>query len=576
MRMNDILSGLRRLSVENAWFILLLFVLNISTGAVYTCLLETPLYIFVKLPLALLSVFFISFLIGSIRSFFRSGLLRKVWTGFWLLLSGVLFTIEFFSLYNFDTIINATTVQIFLESNTREASEFLEMYVSIGMIAVFFGVVVVLCGLYWGRNIWMPLWNKLMDKQWAICLLMVVLLTGCASFGYGEYRVYAQNVISYRIMTPLQRLIYSYCFVQKDFQAYQELKNAVGRKEPVLLSDSSKIENIVLVIGESLGRNHMQLYGYKYPTNPLLTKLFEGGELYRFNNTVSPSTGTIDVISRALTFYNYEQPGDWYEYDILMDIMKKAGYKTFWLSNQESFGSSGNLPAALAERCDFSAFCSIRNSQQETSGDLDEHLLPILDSIGNQLSKKNFIVVHLLGSHVRYVNRYPVSFDRFKADDVDLPYNSYKRMLVAQYDNAALYNDYILNEIINRFKDKDALLLYISDHAEEVYDYRDYTGRSYEKLSGYMVEVPFLIWTSELFRKNFPDKTERIASSVDRPYMTDDLIHTILDLSDIRAVGFDSLRSVVNPAFNLERKRMFQEKDYDLLPVKGRLLKGGR
>ena len=574
--MNYILSYLRRVAIENVWFILLLFVLNVSTGAIYTCLLETPLFILIKLPLGLLSVFFISFLIGTLRSAFRNPLLKGLWSGFWLLLCGVLFAIEFFALYNFDTIINATTMQIFLETNQREATEFMEMYVSGGMIVTFASFVAVLCGLYACRNVLKRLVARLLDNKLVVYLLMLILVGGAFSFTYGEYRVHAQNIISYRIITPLQRLVYSYHFVQKDFQAYQELKSAVGRKEPVLLADSSKIENIILVIGESLGRNHMELYGYKQPTNPLLMKRFEDGELVRFNNVVAPSAGTIDVISRMLTFYNYEQPGDWYDYDILMDIMKKAGYKTFWLSNQESFGTSGNLPAALAERCDYSAFCSIRNSQQETYGDFDEHLLPVLDSIGDKLSEKNFIIIHLLGSHVRYVNRYPKSFDKFTADDVDLPYNSYKRLLVAEYDNAALYNDYIINEIINRFQNKEALLFYLSDHAEEVYDYRDYTGRSYEKLSGYMLEIPFLVWTSDLFRKSYPEKTERIASSVDRPYMTDDMIHTILDISDIYPVGYDSSRSVVNPVFNVGRKRMFNEKDYDSLPAKGPLLKGGR
>ena len=78
-----------------------------------------------------------------------------------------------------------------------------------------------------------------------------------------------------------------------------------------------------------------------------------------------------------------------------------------------------------------------------------------------------------------------------------------------------------------------------------------------------MVEIPFLIYTSDKFIKNYPEKVESIKNSVDKPYMTDDLIHTILEIADIKTSEFDETRSIINKNFNDKRKRITGGKDYD-------------
>ena len=45
--------------------------------------------------------------------------------------------------------------------------------------------------------------------------------------------------------------------------------------------------------------------------------------------------------------------------------------------------------------------------------------------------------------------------------------------------------------------------------------------------------------------------------------MTDDMIHTILDLMDIRTPEYDPARSLVHPSFDAGRKRMVRHRDYD-------------
>ena len=46
-------------------------------------------------------------------------------------------------------------------------------------------------------------------------------------------------------------------------------------------------------------------------------------------------------------------------------------------------------------------------------------------------------------------------------------------------------------------------------------------------------------------------------------YMTDDMIHTVMDLADIKTAEFDPTRSIVNDKFNAQRPRIFDGMDYD-------------
>ena len=59
----------------------------------------------------------------------------------------------------------------------------------------------------------------------------------------------------------------------------------------------------------------------------------------------------------------------------------------------------------------------------------------------------------------------------------------------------------VVNEIINKFKDENAAVIYFSNHGEEIYEERDYMGHGgttpYLK---YQVEIPFMIWMSQSYK----------------------------------------------------------------------------
>ena len=307
----------------------------------------------------------------------------------------------------------------------------------------------------------------------------------------------------------------------------------------------------------------MALYGYRLLTTPLLNARAAAGGWYVFQDVISHHAQTPTVLEELFTFYRHQSPGRWFDYNNVFDIVKTAGYHTAWLSNQESFGVWGNVATHYADCCDYKKYVMARSANDKISK-YDEELLPLLDTWLHETSGKNFCVLHLLGAHAEYEYRYPESFHIFS--EVDEPGESSKEKRTrAEYDNAVRYNDFIVDEIIHRFEDKNTILIYVSDHAENVYDDRTLPpGHEDTTANRYMVEIPMIVWMSPSFRAAYPDLERRIAESTERPFMTDDMIHVLLDIMGIETKDYDPTKSVINERFDASRVRVYgKNKDYE-------------
>ena len=160
-----------------------------------------------------------------------------------------------------------------------------------------------------------------------------------------------------------------------------------------------------------------------------------------------------------------------------------------------------------------------------------------------------------MGTHNTYKSRYPSNFEVFTAADETNPRKDV-RQTCAEYDNAVLYNDFIVDEIIKRVENLDAIVIYISDHGEDVFEERDFADHVEESLSKSMLEIPFIVWTSPKFREKRPELEEKIKSATEKPFMTDDMIHFFMDIMKIETADFDETLSPVNPNYNSSRVRI--------------------
>ena len=335
---------------------------------------------------------------------------------------------------------------------------------------------------------------------------------------------------------------------------------AVHWKQTVHINkNQSTLPNIVVVIGESTSRNHMGLYGYHVPDTPRMQQRADAGELHIFRDVISPQSETLLSLTRALTFYHNGASGNWTDYTDLIDIVRQAGYHTVWISNQEPTGVYGESPLmSYADACDEKDFTRLKDHSLNKTP--DEALLPLLDDALQRQTEKNFYVIHLMGTHTQYSDRYPKEFARFTAVDENQTRPEWQTIR-AEYDNAILYNDYILDEIIQRFENKSTLLIYFSDHGEEVCENRNFFGHFHDGTL-YQIEIPMLAWTSAKFQQQYPGDSQRIQAAVNQPFMTDDLIHAILDILLIDADGYEENKSLFSPAF-IPKQRIYNGIDYD-------------
>ena len=471
----------------------------------------------------------------------------------------VAFVMEAFVLYQYNALLGVGTVNSLFETNPKESAEFLKTFVGFEGLALA-AAVILLVYLLIKHKPWKRVQIDLISQRVLAGIVFVL------SAAYGIYMCigYPGLMFGGENLTPLTRLMGAVNTAWKNHVAYQELVAKLD--DDIHLSrNDGRITNIVFILGESTNRNHMHLYGYELPNTPNLDEMAKKGEIVYFTNVVSAHSTTVASLSKIFTFCNHEAPKPWYEYNNLIDIMNAAGYKTHWLSNQESSGIWGNVAQIYAAHSDVSHYTQIRDSQED-DGRVDGELFPLVDNaIASASADKNFYVVHLMGCHLAYYNRYPYIFTKFTEKDITGNYNDDQKEVIAQYDNAIYYNDYIVSGIIDKFRETntDTIVIYLPDHGEAVYDEEGINGHIEENPSRHMIEVPLIMWASEKFKQNHPEKWELIQTAVHNPYMTDDMIHTVFDIADIGTVDFDPERSIINQEFNRYRPRFFDDKDYD-------------
>ena len=327
-------------------------------------------------------------------------------------------------------------------------------------------------------------------------------------------------------------------------------------------SQKPRVKNIVLIIGESLQRGHMSLYGYGIETTPLLEGLETSGNLIKFSDTISPYATTNQVLMRLLNFSNYESERQkaWFRSLSIIDMFSLSGYRTFWISNQEAFGAHALSAKSAADRAGWETFLSKSNLYETIRIKPDGALLPLINQAKARQSERNFYVIHLIGNHMDYSLRYPEGFGKFSEADVKFKLTSDQKKVVAYYDNSVLYNDFVINEIFKIFSTDDSLIVYLSDHGENLYE-NGRLGHGMESRFSY--EIPLLFIASREFLTAHTALWQRLDAAKDKPFMSDDLAHLLADIIGAAPLELDTRRSPIRADFNASRKRITGESDYD-------------
>lgn len=459
------------------------------------------------------------------------------------------FAVDIFLIETFKTTFQPHLIEIAMATNFNETAEFFRQYVLKPKIictvaAIIFLIVAAIKNLH---RIFENLAENKLRRISIYSLIILIPAVVVLIFGSGDF---VNGTILGRNLSNIYTAVKTF---GSESEIIAELKNSHEK----IISNGADIPFVIFVLGEAETRNHMQLYGYKLENNPLLMERYERGELFRFNDVIACANDTSAAMKLIFTFAEKDGVENWYKAANIFDIVRRAGYHTVWISNQSPIGWLGNLDKIYAECCDEKYFSEVTNKAGRSifTRDFDGVLLPVIDEFISQAHEKNFYCVHLYGSHPFYSERYPEIFSKFTAADEDNP-DDFAKNVTAAYDNSILYTDFILDELFKRFEDKNALIVYISDHGQEIFENgRDFAGHSVEDMGSFgMIEIPMLVWASENFREMYPEKIAALKNSVDNPYRTDFIMHAILDLMDIRTENFDATKSITNKDFSEFRR----------------------
>jgi glucan phosphoethanolaminetransferase (alkaline phosphatase superfamily) len=319
----------------------------------------------------------------------------------------------------------------------------------------------------------------------------------------------------------------------------------------------------VLVIGETLRPDRLQLNGYNRATTP---RLAGTKNLISFTDMVSPWAWTRMSVPVILSRKNATDQRYFPTETSLVAAFKEAGFSTSWLSTQSPLGVHDSSIALHASEADQVQYLNPVGYKKE--GFYDDILLPAFERVLQQNQAKQLIVLHTLGSHFSYADRYPEAFDLFtpsgKGELISMHDQKSKTLLNNAYDNSVAYTDFFLFNLIKQLEQTQSIssLFYVSDHGENIFD-----GQCGKSGHGHNTErdyrVASILWTSDTYNLQYPQKKALAEQRRGQPLMTSSVFHSLLDLADIQYPDQKLSKSWVNPDWRSSPRILQQGLDFD-------------
>jgi arylsulfatase A-like enzyme len=318
---------------------------------------------------------------------------------------------------------------------------------------------------------------------------------------------------------------------------------------------------VIVVLADTLRRDHLGAYGYARPTSPVLDRLAQEGVLFRecigqgsWTKVATPSLMTsLYPTSHGVTDFFDRLPGSAVT---LAEAYREAGYATVSFSSILFTGRFSNLHQGFEEVHEDSSLPD-RNSSKTTREYVDR-LLPWLEA---HRDVPFFVFLHVSDPHDPY--RPPPPYDALWADpakaeqhEADLKkargfisdpllkafgmptpdelrkagidpdaFVAHER---AWYDGSIRGMDVEIGRLVERIEalglEDRTLLVFTSDHGEEFHEH----GRSFhgQSVYGELNNVPLILWG--------PGRVPN-GRTVERTVQTIDVMPTLLEISRLRA-----------------------------------------
>jgi lipid A ethanolaminephosphotransferase len=302
-------------------------------------------------------------------------------------------------------------------------------------------------------------------------------------------------------------------------------------------------ELIVLVIGETARADRFSLNGYARETNPLLSR----EDIVNFPDFWSCGTST--AVSVPCMFSHFGQQD--YKEDVAdntsnaLDVILNSGANILWLDNNSS--SKG-----VADRIEYRNYKTHELNPDCDVECRDTGMLAHLDDyIEAHPQGDILIVLHQMGNHgPAYYKRYPPAFEKYtpvcKSSQLE---DCTREEINNAYDNAILYTDYFLSNVIGFLKRYtprfETAMFYLSDHGESLGEYDTYLhGLPVMIAPDEQMHVPAVMWFGSSY--DTVDIKALKARATQR-YSHDNVFHTLLGLFETQTETYDPSLDIINP-----------------------------
>lgn len=438
------------------------------------------------------------------------------------LLTGVA---DMFYAYYFGGVFSTNTLDAVFNTDLQETRELIQAYLNVEsllIIAFYVGGFVWLVRQMQPEGVWH--WPKRVVTGLGVLVLLFAV----------QQMVVKQRF--YDILPGLLGIAPTYANNLEHFdQAVADYRRLVETTElSARLRHQEVPQTRVIIIGEAMTRTHMSLYGYPRKTTPVLDEL--RNELVVMTDVITPFVQTRPALNAVLFPQSWEAAElDYHRALSIANVARKAGYKVFWLSNQQPFRVPTHMIADTVDKATFITR-EVAGVQAHRHDDL---LLPHLARALQDPAAHKLIFVHLMGSHLQYANRYPSEFAVFDGtpprmvSEGLLPWQVDK---INAYDNSIRYTDWLVGQIhqqVRQYGQGAVGWMLFSDHGEEVYETARLNGHTPDNLTRPMFTIPVMFWHNPVLRQQQSAMLEQLRANAAQPYMSDRLFETWVDWLDL-------------------------------------------
>jgi glucan phosphoethanolaminetransferase (alkaline phosphatase superfamily) len=406
-----------------------------------------------------------------------------------------------------------------------------------------------------------PLWKLTKEthiKRSYLLWLMVVALIFFISEGKAIIFTY-----------PIDVFYTNYYYLDESHSEKQYLNTSYTFNK----SDTSKPKDnagdlFILIIGEAARRNSLHAYGALKDTTPYLDQFIKekSQNIMLFDDAISGSAYTRGSVPTLLSTFDLQDIKKLFHRPSLSKMFCGAGYKTLYITTRPRYLIPNIVSIFQDDAEEIYYLSTLKNKQY------DEAVIPIVEEfVQKYRNKKKFVVVHLMGSHIKYAMQYPEEESFFNTGNA----------MVDSYNDTIRYSDKVIQQIIDiaMAEKNPCFVLYASDHGENLNDFGDGNfGHGTREFTRFEFEIPFITYFNDRFLKMYSTKIKCMRRIKKIPISQDNISHTFLGLAGILDhTCYRAEEDLSSPEFKPQKRYVIDENmnvyEFDLLKLYDRKIK---